>query len=215
MQKYCYLLLLFTFSSISFAQLSVQVNDMNNNKLSNIVVELKFSDPNFEAPAALRENTMQQVDQQFIPHILAIHKGEVVHFPDTDTVQHHVYSFSKARTFEIAIYQKEVSRKINFDAPGIVELGCNIHDWMLGYIYVAESPLYTKTNASGEAIFKSLPSGPIEVNVWHPRLSENDIKKTYFIKAANTQPTLHITLSEPLLPSYADFDDIHGVGDYE
>lgn len=215
MHKYCCLLLLFTFSSISFAQLSVQVRDTNNKNLSNIVVELRFNDPNYTVTSAVRENTMQQVEQQFVPHVLSIHKGEVVHFPDTDTVQHHVYSFSKARTFEIAIYQKEVSRKINFDEPGIVELGCNIHDWMLGYIYVAESPLFAKTNSSGEATFDKLPSGPIEVKIWHPRLSESDIKKTYLLNGADAQADLQITLSEKLLPSFTDFDDVHGVGDYE
>jgi hypothetical protein len=56
-----------------------------------------------------------------------------------------------------------------FDKVGVVRLGCNIHDWMIGYVYVTDAPYFGKTAAQGQVELKDLPAGTYRVRVWHPR----------------------------------------------
>lgn len=207
--------LLLTCSFYSSAELSIKIIDKQNRPLSNIVVEIESSAKDSEQSFAASDATMTQIDQQFVPHILAIRKGDMVNFPDTDTVQHHVYSFSEARTFEIAIYQQDVTRQIAFDKPGIVEIGCNIHDWMLGYIYVANSALFQQTSNDGTATFAKLPNSTIKFSIWHPRLKAQDLKQTFTVEPSQLTQTFVVKLKQDLLPSFSDFDNIHGVADYD
>jgi plastocyanin len=118
--------------------------------------------------ASPKAATMEQVDREFVPHVLAIRVGTKVNFPNRDPLMHHVYSFSKVKNFEIKLYSGELPHAIVFDKPGVVTLGCNIHDWMLGYIFVAETPYFAKTDASGAAALKDLVPGEFELRVWHP-----------------------------------------------
>jgi hypothetical protein len=60
-----------------------------------------------------------------------------------------------------------------FDKAGVVVLGCNIHDWMVGYVYVSESPWFAKTGADGTATL-SLPPRAYVVRVWHPQLVQDE-----------------------------------------
>lgn len=213
--------ILLSFSlSVQSADTSITVLDKENNALHNIVVELQ-SDTFDSMQPSNKPVIMQQLEQQFVPHVLAVSKRSVVEFPDSDTVKHHVYSFSPVKTFEIAIYKQSVSREITLEQAGVVELGCNIHDWMLGYIYVAQSPVFTQTDVSGQARFAEPVAGVfsnqaaranIKVKIWHPRLSPADIAKVYQLPS---EGELSITLIDDLLPSYSDFDSVHGVNDYE
>lgn len=199
----------------------ITIVDTQGRLLNNIVVELSALETDSTNTSLQEDHTpnltvMEQINQQFVPHILAVPAGTHVSFPDTDTVRHHVYSFSKAKSFEIAISQQSIPSSIVFEKAGIVELGCNIHDWMLGYIYVAESPFFTQTNEAGNAIFSSLESGEYEVKIWHPRLHQKDLQKTYKLNITSKQVNqLTITLTHKLIPSYAEFDNVHGLGEYE
>jgi hypothetical protein len=94
-----------------------------------------------------------------------------VNFPNSDDILHHVYSFSPAKVFELPLYGngQNVNLSELFDQAGVVEIGCNIHDWMLGYIYVAQTRLAVKTDASGQAVISGVPAGDYTVSVWHPR----------------------------------------------
>jgi hypothetical protein len=91
-------------------------------------------------------------------------------FPNHDNVRHHVYSFSPAKRFELPLYAGVPAQPVVFDTPGVVVLGCNIHDWMVGYIYVSESPYFAKTRADGKAVIADLPPRNYVVRVWHPQL---------------------------------------------
>jgi plastocyanin len=115
---------------------------------------------------------MDQRDLQFMPYVLPVQIGTPVYFPNSDNIRHHVYSFSPAKIFELPLYKGTPMAAVVFDKPGAVVLGCNIHDWMLGYIYVLETPYFGKTGDRGEARLSSLPAGEVEVRVWHPRLKD-------------------------------------------
>src|SRR5271168_3611594 len=112
--------------------------------------------------------TMAQQNIAFCPYVLIVPLGSTVGFPNKDKVRHHVYSFSAAKKFEIKLYGQQEERSITFDKAGIVALGCNIHDSMVGYIYVADTPFAAKTDASGEAVIHGLPGTAGTLTVWHP-----------------------------------------------
>lgn len=111
---------------------------------------------------------MAQKNMQFDPFVLVVPVGAEVAFPNLDEVRHHVYSFSPAKTFELKLYSRDETRVVRFDKPGVVGLGCNIHDDMTAFIRVVDTPFAAKTDARGAAIIHDLPPGPATVTIWHP-----------------------------------------------
>ena len=124
------------------------------------------------APARPRPKIEQieQIDLEFVPGVKAILVGTPVSFPNRDDVRHHVYSFSQPKRFELPLYVGTPAQPIVFDTPGVVTIGCNIHDWMIGYIYVSESPYFALTGADGTAVVSGLPGGRYILRVWHARM---------------------------------------------
>ena len=117
---------------------------------------------------------MDQIDKQFLPRVLTIQQGQQVAFPNSDDIRHHVYSFSATKPFEIKLFKGAVNAPILFEKSGIVVLGCNIHDQMVGYIYVAQDEQTFISNAQGEVL---LPDSANVINVWHANLSTQNTKR--------------------------------------
>jgi len=136
---------------------------------------------------------MDQIDKQFVPHVLPIAVGTAVSFPNHDQIHHHVYSFSSAKTFEIPLYKGEQAAPVVFDQPGAVKLGCNIHDWMSGVILVVPTPYFASTDASGAFTLRELPSAPLTVVAWH-EASQTPIDRTAQRVDAATAAALTFTL---------------------
>jgi plastocyanin len=113
---------------------------------------------------------VDQQDKEFVPHVRAITVGTEVTFPNKDDLRHHVYSFSPAKKFELPLFTGTQAAPVKFDKPGVVVLGCNIHDWMLGYVVVLDAPYFDTTGADGRARIADLPAGTYAVHAWHPRL---------------------------------------------
>jgi plastocyanin len=128
---------------------------------------------NLDSPAPVHPPAdpvaITQKDQEFSPYVTPIVVGTRVVFPNMDTVQHHVYSVSPAKRFEIPLYIGDSKEAIVFDREGIVTLGCNIHDWMVAYVFVLSTPYFAKTGADGTAEVPGLPPGRYRLAVWHPR----------------------------------------------
>lgn len=110
---------------------------------------------------------MDQRDERFVPALLVVRTGTIVEFPNSDDVMHHVYSFSPARTFEIPLYQHRPPSPVHFDEPGLVVLGCNIHDQMIGHILVVDSPYFGVTDEHGTVRIDHRAAGGTLL-VWHP-----------------------------------------------
>ncbi|GGC67053.1 methylamine utilization protein [Marinobacter halophilus] len=128
------------------------------------------------SPASVTAEIAQQ-DRQFHPRVLVIPVNSTVDFPNRDNTQHHVYSFSPAKTFELELYTDRPETPVIFDQPGIVELGCNIHDHMQAFVVVVDTTAAEQTNGKGQ-IQLSVPTdtkndGTISINIWHPRLVDN------------------------------------------
>ncbi len=149
--------------------------------------------------------TMDQMNRQFSPHILAVQKDAPVSFPNSDSIKHHVYSFSPAKVFQLQVYKGSDADPIVFGKTGVVELGCNVHDWMLGYIYVVDTPYFTQTQDRNQVSLE-LPDGDYRLNVWHPRMREADQNRNIALAlAGDTKVTFEVT--EPLLPGHSDLED--------
>jgi plastocyanin len=117
---------------------------------------------------------MSQQNKQFEPFVLIAPLGADVGFPNLDSVRHHVYSFSTAKRFELKLYGHDETRVVHFDKPGTVALGCNIHDTMIGFIRVVDTPYAAKTNAAGVAVLHDVPQGHLPLEIWQPYLKGRD-----------------------------------------
>ncbi|HXA11155.1 MAG TPA: methylamine utilization protein [Mycobacterium sp.] len=113
--------------------------------------------------------SVEQHDREFVPYVTVVQTGAAVRFPNQDPIRHHVYSFSQPKKFEIKLYAGDAPDPIIFDKPGVVTMGCNVHDWMLGYVFVVDTPWFAKTDARGLARIDAVEDGEYEARIWHPR----------------------------------------------
>ena len=115
-----------------------------------------------------REISIEQINKEFVPLVSIAQTGALVNFPNRDPIRHHIYSFSPAKTFEIKLYSGVPSKPIEFDRAGEVVLGCNIHDNMIAYVLVVDTPYFAKVDGRGRAVLDGLPAGEYEVHMWYP-----------------------------------------------
>jgi plastocyanin len=145
-----------------------------------------------------------QRDLQFSPFVLVVPVGAEVSFPNFDNVRHHVYSFSPVRRFELRLYAREQTRSVRFDRPGIVPLGCNIHDGMIAFIDVVDTGFAARTDAAGRATFAGVPAGPLIARVWHPylRAPGNQLELRWAIAAGRQSQAVPVNLRPPPRPAH-------------
>jgi plastocyanin len=117
---------------------------------------------------------IDQRDLAFVPYVQVARPGGAAIFRNSDSTRHHVYSFSPAATFEMVLGPGEQSRRVALDEPGVIAVGCNIHDQMIAWLVVSDAPWVARTGGDGLARFRGLPAGDYRVRVWHPRLASRD-----------------------------------------
>ena len=158
---------------LSAAPFRVAVADARGTPLADAVVSLRPAAG--KASNANRPNlvvnpqpvVIQQTDREFAPRVTVVPVGSRVSLPNNDVVPHSVYSFSAAKQFEFDVYVGSSPQVLTLDKTGVITLGCNIHDWMVGYVVVVDTPLAAKTDANGGAAFANVPDGDYELRVWH------------------------------------------------
>lgn len=154
---------------LAAAPLDVLVTDGAGKPLAGAVV---FADsPQARAavkPAAGVE--IAQAGKQFAPQVSVVPVGSAVSFPNRDTVRHHVYSVTPVKPFELKLYVGTPEKPVVFDKPGIAVLGCNIHDNMLAWVVVVETPYFGQTGADGRLTLPNLPAGSYKLRGWHASL---------------------------------------------
>jgi plastocyanin len=146
--------------------ITVRVTDAAGKPVDDAVVMI-------DAPgAAPRAGSFKitQKNMQFVPHVLVVPVGSTIEFGNLDPFRHHVYSFSEAKKFELKLFGQGEQRAVTFDKPGLVAIGCNIHDQMQGFIHVVDTPFAEKTDARGRVTLHGLPAGRHALRVWHARL---------------------------------------------
>jgi plastocyanin len=150
----------------------VEIKDPGNKPVADAVAWLTPLDQKPVVSPPAEPVVVAQNNEEFHPFVTAIVVGTRVSFPNHDKVAHHVYSQSKAKSFEIPRYRGEPKDTFVFDQPGVVPLGCNIHDWMLAYVVVLATPHFAKSGAEGLVSLAALPAGRYRLDVWHPRVKE-------------------------------------------
>ncbi|MEP7297476.1 MAG: methylamine utilization protein [Burkholderiales bacterium] len=151
------------------AALNVVVTDATGKPLADAVALLESTGA--KAPVKpLADVEISQSKRQFLPRVTVITTGTRALFPNFDTVRHHVYSFSPAKTFELKLYAGVPNAPVTFDKPGVAVLGCNIHDTMAAWVVVADTPWFARSGADGRARIDAVPAGHYRLRVWHPGL---------------------------------------------
>ena len=176
----------------SAAVLSVIVRDTQGVPISEAVV---FLEPEHGVVAASPARaTVDQRARQFVPRVSVLQRGTLVFFPNGDNVRHHVYSFSPAKTFDLRLYAGTTAEPVSFDQAGLVVLGCNIHDSMIAYVAVVDTPHFGRTDARG-SLQVTLPSGNYRLRLWHPDLLQPVAPEPVVIADAARALTLTATVS--------------------
>ena len=189
------------------AEVAVQVVDGQGAPLADAVVMLS-------GQGLVPERQPAAIDQQnrrFVPHVLAVATGTAVSFPNTDDIRHQVYSFSSPKRFELPLYHGLPSTPVVFDQPGVVVVGCNIHDWMVGYVYVTTAGRSAVTDSQGRARLEA-PDGHYQLALWHPDLSDKQEVAQPALDVAGKPVTLKLQLAvqpkpQPAEPASSAFED--------
>jgi plastocyanin len=181
------------------ADISVTIADRDGHGVGEVVVTGTPAAAGTGPAADAKRAVMDQRNRAFVPRVLVVSVGTSVEFPNNDSVSHQVYSFSPAKRFQLPLYKGEVHPPITFDQPGLVVLGCNIHDSMVGYIYVTAAPHFGMTDPEGNLKLADLPKGDYQIVVWSPYIADPPaaLVRTVHVEG-NESAAARIQLSLPL-----------------
>jgi plastocyanin len=155
------------------ATVTVQAQDPSGTPLADAVAYLESAQASRAVGAARPANPVEiaQVAKQFDPRVSVVPVGTMVSFPNKDSVRHHVYSFSPAKTFELKLYSGTPANPVQFDKPGVAVLGCNIHDNMVAWVVVVDTPYFARSIKAAAMVLSNVPPGNYRLRVWHPGLA--------------------------------------------
>jgi plastocyanin len=181
------------------AEIAVIVVDRAGHGVSETVVTATPAAGNVGPSTELKTAVMDQRNLAFVPRVLVVGVGTSVNFPNNDAVSHQVYSFSAAKPFQLPLYRGQVHLPVIFDRPGLVVLGCNIHDLMVGYIFVTDAPYFGKTDLGGALQLKGLPGGDYRIVIWSPFIADPPAALNRAIHIdGNESSTIRVQLSQAL-----------------
>ena len=183
------------------ASLQAQVNDSGGKPLADAVV-YAIAGTTPDTRPSRTPVAVEQIDREFVPYVTVVQAGTKLTFPNRDPILHHVYSFSPAKSFEIKLYSGKSPTEELFDKPGVVTLGCNIHDWMIGYVLVVATPHFAKTDATGVARLRDLPAGAYDLHAWHPQQRAAASVQRVTLDAASAPAIAFAIDAPPRKPKY-------------
>jgi len=185
--------------------INVHVTDANGKPVADAVVYLE-ADGGQALPKPQKSGEISQKGLKFIPLVTVIQTGSKVYFPNNDKVRHHIYSFSPPHKFDQKLYSGTTAEPQTFDKPGTVVLGCNIHDKMIAYVRIVDTPYFGKTDASG-AVTVDAPAGKYVLRAWHPDIvggnaQEQVVRLSDDAASAGFKMTLKPPAADPDSTSY-------------
>ena len=192
------------------ACVQIQVNNVKNKPLANMVVYLEPLTGQI-VPQQSKTVEISQGNKSFIPYISVSQKAAKVNFVNKDDITHHIYSADSENKFSLKIRAGESDSSAHFDHAAEIAMGCNIHDWMSGYLLVVNTPYFAKTDEQGLASFTLSELGKYRVVVWHPQMqAENNrmIVEKDLLSADITTFTLQKTMDDIPVQTSDDFDFI-------
>ncbi|MGM0524888.1 MAG: methylamine utilization protein [Pseudomonadota bacterium] len=186
-------------------KLQLEIVDKRGDRLANaavIVDDRYLANDEEKEPQVV---TVDQVNRQFVPFLTTLRVGSEVVFPNSDNIRHHVYSFSEPKPFELKLYSDEERPSVFFNKPGVVTLGCNIHDQMIAHLLVTDGRVATASNEQGQLSLDLVDEVPqqFSITVWHPLQGENlSVAKTVQIDLSEQTETIEIALD--VMPETTD-----------
>jgi len=188
------------------ADLRVEVRDPSGRPVADAAVYALPDKPGqLEGP---RKATIDQVGRQFVPRVSVIQTGTAVMFPNSDNIRHSVYSFSPAKTFELKIYSGVPAAPVVFDKPGIVVMGCNIHDSMVAWVLVVDTPYFARTDTAGDATLPNLPPGNYTLRAWSTSMRHEENGEPLEVGFSSLPArVLHVEPDEPEPAKAVPMDD--------
>ncbi|MCH8617967.1 methylamine utilization protein [Undibacterium sp. TS12] len=178
---------------LAFADTQINVSDNGGQAVQDAVVYLELPAGPQTAKSANAE--IQQKDKKFIPFVTVVQTGTSISFPNNDTVRHHAYSFSPAKPFELKLYSGKPAAPVIFDKAGTVIVGCNIHDQMVAYIHIVDTPYFAKTDGRGMAKLPTVPTGKYILKTWHPKLPPNTTIQEQSLQIDGNPATVNVKLN--------------------
>jgi len=172
--------------------LEITVRDQRGRPVADAVVFIV--EPAAASTNAPSVGMIDQVDKHFVPRISAISVGTAVSFPNKDDIKHHVYSFSPAKTFELKLYHGIAAEPVLFDKPGLVTLGCNIHDGMIAYLYVVPGTHFGLTASDG-TVTLAAPTAETTVSTWHHQMTMQTASPGSSVSVTAQTPSVELTLN--------------------
>jgi len=168
-------------SAAHAADLTVTIRDGNGRPVPDaVVIAAAAGRP---SPPAARF-VINQRNMQFDPYVLVVPVGSTIEFGNLDPFRHHVYSFSAARKFELKLFGQGETRPVRFDRPGLVSIGCNIHDSMQAFIQVVDTPFARKSDRTGRVVLRGVPAHVRQLRVYHPLLRAPGNEMTVTVDAS-------------------------------
>jgi plastocyanin len=196
-------LLLAWLAPAAAATLSFQISDGNGHALADAVVTLTpEGGESAGGKTQPRDHFIDQQDETFVPFVEVVAVGDQVIFRNSDRTRHHVYSFSPLATFEYVLTPGASSPPVKLLKAGVVAVGCNIHDFMLNYLYVTDSRWSGKSDANGALAIADLPAGAYLAKFWHPKLRPGSAQPTQKVTVTGENATIAVSL--PALPDHRD-----------
>ena len=159
--------------NVQAAGVHLMVTDAQGKPAVDAVAMLEPANGKMPPVKPVAQVDVSQAKRMFNPKVSVITTGTPVNFPNFDTVRHHVYSFSPAKVFELKLYAGVPNKPIVFDKPGVVILGCNIHDLMVAWVLVSETPWFGLAGVDGRLQIDNVPPGSYKLRVWHPAMPVN------------------------------------------
>ena len=198
-------------STAAAAEIAGRVANAKGDGIAEAVVFVQ-SLPNGAPPPAPVRAVLDQVNKEFVPHVLPVVVGSEVSFPNHDQIHHHVYSFSRITSFEIPLYKGEEAPPVLFDKLGAIKVGCNIHDWMSAVILVLPAPYFAVTGADGSYRIEGVPPGRYSLAVWHEgaKAKPEDTPKTVEVGEGRAEASFSLEVEPP-----AARVPLHGLRSYE
>ncbi|WDE11371.1 hypothetical protein [Thalassomonas haliotis] len=210
------LLLVFVLLSLPLYALSVkvQVVDPADKPLENMVVYLEALEGQKQGQT---DKTLDigQVNKTFTPYISVIQSGNAVRFYNQDDITHHIYSVTGSHKFSIKIRSGQQMLKQDFAQAGEVVMGCNIHDWMSGYLLVLDTPYFDKTDSHGQLTLNIAEPGQYRITAWHPQMQEKDNRLVQtFTLLENKSIILKLNQVMAEMPQQESDDEFYFLSEY-
>ncbi|MEM8499989.1 MAG: hypothetical protein AAF542_18350 [Pseudomonadota bacterium] len=158
-------------SAAQAATLNIDIRNESGDSFATeqVIVSLHSNQALASSKASKRVHRIEQTGSQFKPFISAVQKGSSIKFPNRDRFAHHVYSFSEPAKFQSELYSQQESHEIEVAKTGVIVVGCNIHDWMLAYVYVVDTPHFGQA-LNKQVTFEQVEPGAYTLSYWHPAM---------------------------------------------